>query len=342
VSKVTNVPTLSPTIRALTDTPTANEDCVDNDAYTYGTNIDQTCMWIRKKYQRDELCLETDVALNCPIACGYCCENDPKYRIKLDSGAEEKCSWLDIPRKVNRYCNNYSNGKLVKNGCNKACRHCFLPKVTNVPSSVPSMSTDPTVIPSYPPTGLPTEDPTENPTKSPSKKPVKPPSEKPTKKPVKKPTKKPIKTKKPVSAPTNKPVVAPTKKPAGKPTKRPVKPTSLPTTSPITSPPTTSPTSLPTTSPTAEICEDSAFKFTTDLIPDRIACKNRACRDVQGKTHCPVLCDTCSTCVDSSGLIFLTARSAEGVTCAAAVASESCSDGKVANTCRLTCGRCSP
>ena len=40
VSEVTNVPALSPTIRALTDTSTAKEDCVDNDAYIYGKNVD--------------------------------------------------------------------------------------------------------------------------------------------------------------------------------------------------------------------------------------------------------------------------------------------------------------
>jgi len=110
---------------------------------------------------------------------------------------------------------------------------------------------------------------------------------------------------------------------------------------PNTFPPTTSPppTDLPST-PTPEICVDSVFKFTTDLITRKIGCKNKACGDVQGITHCPVLCDTCSTCVDSQGLIFLKRNSAVGVTCAEAVASGACDRERVANTCRATCGRC--
>ena len=64
-------------MRALTDIPTAKEDFVDNDAYTYGTYVDQTCKWILKEDRREKLCLDACVALHCPITCRYCCENDP-------------------------------------------------------------------------------------------------------------------------------------------------------------------------------------------------------------------------------------------------------------------------
>ena len=92
--------------------------------------------------------------------------------------------------------------------------------------------------------------------------------------------------------------------------------------------------------PTAEICNDSFFTFTTDLITDKIWCRNEVCDDVQGKTHCPVTCGTCSTCVDSAGLIFLHPSSTEGHTCAEVVAVMTCDYYDVANTCRASCGTC--
>ena len=54
-------------MRALTDIPTAKEDFVDNDAYTYGKNVDQTYKWIRKEDRREELYLDAGVALHYPI-----------------------------------------------------------------------------------------------------------------------------------------------------------------------------------------------------------------------------------------------------------------------------------
>jgi len=106
--------------------------CANDVDYAYGT-VTQACNWIRHdENRRQELCMNTAVALNCPISCGHCCDNDLKYSFNVNAGSSERCSWLaNNQDKKDKWCGKFLNGQLIQDGCPKECGIC-LQKVTTI------------------------------------------------------------------------------------------------------------------------------------------------------------------------------------------------------------------
>ena len=108
-----------------------SEACFDNKTYAYGDDETQNCNWLRNQDDREELCVEEEVFLNCPVSCAVCCEDDPTYTfLSLKKVKEFNCESLDKKVKKEKYCNLFRNGQMVRNGCPKACSHC-IKAVTN-------------------------------------------------------------------------------------------------------------------------------------------------------------------------------------------------------------------
>ena len=82
-----------------------SERCVNSLAYSYDNDVTHTCNWIRDdEDRRQELCLEAEVALSCPISCGQCCQNDFRFKFKLKKSKKEKCNFITNTFKRNKYC----------------------------------------------------------------------------------------------------------------------------------------------------------------------------------------------------------------------------------------------
>ena len=126
----------------------ATARCVNDLTYIIEGNTQPACTWIRESEDiRQELCLEGEVRMKCPITCGLCCVNDPRYAIKLGKGRTEKCSWLDTltNKGKKRRCGEFSKNQPVKDGCPLACGNCATEVIEKTLS--PTRVTDtPTVV----------------------------------------------------------------------------------------------------------------------------------------------------------------------------------------------------
>jgi hypothetical protein len=181
-------------------------------------------------------------------------------------------------------------------------------------SMSPSLSPNPTLLPSTPPTKAPTASPTASPTKNPNPSP----------------------TKNPTASPTRTPNASPTKNPTPSPTKNPTpSPTKNPTSSPISKGPT--------------ICTDTKGKFMVDILQKKKSCKwarrkhteDRCGISLVVQEMCPVTCDTCyATCTDVSGkfMVGYNKRSCKWVRREATEAR--CNDAVVQVKCPITCDSC--
>ena len=87
-----------------------------------------SCISIRKdESKRQSMCQHKKVRKACPQTCGLCCENDPDYVFKTPLGEpkEKDCKWIEeIDTRPTIHCDNYKNGRMVKDACPKACNFC--------------------------------------------------------------------------------------------------------------------------------------------------------------------------------------------------------------------------
>lgn len=101
--------------------------CLNNSNFTYNGNDKMTCRWIRwKETRRKSLCIEDDVRINCPQSCGLCCENDTNYSFKYMEFLWLDCAWIQHQSDENRHdiCNSFRSGRMVRDGCPRACNFC--------------------------------------------------------------------------------------------------------------------------------------------------------------------------------------------------------------------------
>jgi len=309
-AKVTTVPSSTPSISSSpTEGPTIMAECADSVDYVYDRDETHICKWVGDdEDRRQELCLEADVALNCPLSCGYCCENDAAYRFLVNSGDAKKCKWLnDDQNKQNKWCDEFSNGQLINDGCPKACGTCFA-KVSHMPSSTPSsapsaspsLSKMPTSLPSTSPSFTPSLKPSDSPSalpslskipssvpstvpsSAPSLIPSKNPSSHPSLNPIALPSLTPSKT--PSSAPSRNPSALPSDIPSLLPSTAPSlskMPSSLPSTVPSSAPslilsnspsshPSLNPSALPSMSRIPSLVPSTAPSSTPSIIPSSV------------------------------------------------------------------------
>merc|ERR1740139_1619056 len=96
----------------------------------------RTCQWIRHTYdRRSQYCQLNEVREACPIACGECCEDISGYSFYVE-GISTSCDMLsDVG--ASDYCEKWSNGRMIRNGCPKSCDFCPA-TISNAPSVVES------------------------------------------------------------------------------------------------------------------------------------------------------------------------------------------------------------
>uniref|UniRef100_A0A7S3V830 Sulfatase N-terminal domain-containing protein n=1 Tax=Chaetoceros debilis TaxID=122233 RepID=A0A7S3V830_9STRA len=87
-----------------------------------------TCEIVHRaeEYLRYNFCQIEEVSTHCEIACGTCCANDRFFRIIIGDGRKKWCKWLESiadEEKIRR-CQEYNNGRWVKEACAKACGDC--------------------------------------------------------------------------------------------------------------------------------------------------------------------------------------------------------------------------
>jgi hypothetical protein len=131
--KVSKAPSPSPT-----PLPTPS-GCLNNPTYFYNDEKEHGCQWIRKEEsRRTSLCLESDVRIQCPQACGICCEDNSEYELINNLGKAKGCNWLGTKiRRQLKYCDTYNNKEMVRNMCPLSCDFCQeVVPVTTVVKSV--------------------------------------------------------------------------------------------------------------------------------------------------------------------------------------------------------------
>mmetsp|Transcript_20140 Transcript_20140/g.24827 ORF Transcript_20140/g.24827 Transcript_20140/m.24827 type:complete len:369 (-) Transcript_20140:180-1286(-) len=136
----------------------ALSSCSNNSTYTYaGDSESTTCLEIRLDEQRRQTaCTDEEVRENCPQTCGICCSDSSSYTFRNQFGEEKDCVWLgskDFHGYL--YCDDYQNGRMVKDACPVACNFCqpyvsedeipaYLLNLT-LPTLSPTISPAPTV-----------------------------------------------------------------------------------------------------------------------------------------------------------------------------------------------------
>ena len=105
-----------------------------------------SCVSIRKdEKKRQSMCQRQKVRKACPQSCGLCCENDPDYVFKTPHGEpkEKDCTWIESRKtRAMTHCDNYKNGRMIKDACPKACNFCKTKVLLNnkSPSSANNLS----------------------------------------------------------------------------------------------------------------------------------------------------------------------------------------------------------
>ncbi len=128
--------------------------CRNSRSFTFGK---YTCSSLRlDETRRQKSCLNEEVRDNCPKTCGLCCEDDDQYEFKInDSGPElGDCTWLRKSHSLLYFCDEFLNGRMVKDACSYSCRFC-MPFVNpdssstadgaSTPNGAPTISPSPTI-----------------------------------------------------------------------------------------------------------------------------------------------------------------------------------------------------
>jgi len=62
---------------------------------------------------------------NCPVSCGKCCADNDDFTFRTVDNTEVTCDWLSTAKRVEDYCEKWSQGKLmVRDGCPMSCGFC--------------------------------------------------------------------------------------------------------------------------------------------------------------------------------------------------------------------------
>ena len=152
VSMAPTMPTSSPTFSCQND---------DSFKFTIKSGKKKTCEWLSvKQKRRDKWCHKGDIAGACIKTCSNCeCHDQSDFNFKAKNGFTRKCSWLRTEGRRNRYCfeGDVEMGMASEIGsaCMSSCKFCSrvthapsqmpTPVVSEVPSSIPSISILPTV-----------------------------------------------------------------------------------------------------------------------------------------------------------------------------------------------------
>lgn len=138
---MTAFPTLSPTEFV----------CKNNESFEYDL---RTCQKIALSDDRLQVCTNSEVERNCPIACGVCCEDDETYLFRTNSGKIKSCAWIAKDTQRLKYCNDFRSGKMVRVACPATCNYCP-PHNVGSPFNVISLQPSHLESPSYNPSDEP-------------------------------------------------------------------------------------------------------------------------------------------------------------------------------------------
>ncbi len=127
--------------------------CQNSRSFTFGQ---YTCASLRlNETSRQTACLDDEVRDNCPQTCGLCCEDDDQYEFKINdiSTSTElgNCTWLGKSHSLLYFCDEFLNGRMVKDACSYSCRFC-MPFVNVNPDSSSTSTADGASTPTGAPT----------------------------------------------------------------------------------------------------------------------------------------------------------------------------------------------
>jgi len=110
---------------SLQNVPGEMASCLDKSEYRYADFEYQTCGWIRStESRREKLCVDAEVATNCPFTCGYCCEDDSNYQFFNNMKQQKGCEWISTLTLQKVYCSSWRSGQMVQDACPKVCNFC--------------------------------------------------------------------------------------------------------------------------------------------------------------------------------------------------------------------------
>jgi len=102
--------------------------CIDDNNYTFKVKGKaKRCGWINNKQKRDKWCNvrqnNSEIGTSCRMSCHECCADDPNFTFSTGK-ISRQCSWLKNPSRQYQWCDEVSNGFLVRDYCRNKCGEC--------------------------------------------------------------------------------------------------------------------------------------------------------------------------------------------------------------------------
>jgi len=105
--------------------------CTDDYSQTFqveGLDEEKTCFYLESDWPKDnlkkEMCPKSEKYPNvqtiCPQSCGRCCTDDLEYEFKDINFKVRKCSWLEVGKRAEDYCQNDA----ITEKCVRTCDNC--------------------------------------------------------------------------------------------------------------------------------------------------------------------------------------------------------------------------
>jgi len=98
--------------------------CINDKTFRYKGKTRKTCNWVgAKESRRQKMCSaeKDEIRVACPITCGLCCEDNPKFKYTNDEGIRVNCAWIaEMDSRSDEYCSR----KKVKSKCRTTCNSC--------------------------------------------------------------------------------------------------------------------------------------------------------------------------------------------------------------------------
>ena len=105
--------------------------CNEDESFRWKGANQRDCAWVGKTPTRSgRYCPKKNtngrlVSESCPKSCGECCKDDVFFH--LEGEPTSGCKWVgDSQQRVETYCPQISNGKLVSQWCPRACMKCCI------------------------------------------------------------------------------------------------------------------------------------------------------------------------------------------------------------------------